>query len=83
MHLIKFDRRISRPMLWPPRSREQVARVAPIPRIKFQCFQTLEEGGYNEHVVATPRKARSAALFDRQTRPSSRKRVNAAQRLSR
>jgi transposase len=43
-------------MLWPPRSREQVARVAPIPRIKFQCFQTLEEGGYNEHVVAIGRK---------------------------
>jgi hypothetical protein len=33
--------------------------------------------------IATPRKARSAALFDRQTRPSSRKRVNTAQRLRR
>ena len=31
----------------------------------------------------TPRNARSAALFVRQTRPSSRKRVNAAQRLKR
>jgi hypothetical protein len=31
--------------------------------------------------TATPRKARSAALLERQTRPSSRRRVNAAQRL--
>jgi len=31
---------------------------------------------------ATPRKARSAALFDKQMRPSSRKRVKAGQRLS-
>ena len=31
---------------------------------------------------AIPRNARSAALFDRHTRPSSRKRVNDAQRLS-
>ena len=31
---------------------------------------------------AMPRSARSAALFDRQMRPSSRKRVKAAQRLS-
>jgi hypothetical protein len=29
-----------------------------------------------------PRNARSAALFDRQIRPSSRKRVKAGQRLS-
>src|SRR6202166_470833 len=31
---------------------------------------------------AIPRNARSAALFDKQMRPSSRKRVNAVQRLS-
>src|SRR4051812_46765896 len=31
---------------------------------------------------AIPRRARSAALFDKQVRPSSRKRVNAVQRLS-
>jgi hypothetical protein len=31
---------------------------------------------------AMPRKARSAALFDRQMRPSSRKRVKAGQRLT-
>src|SRR5204862_3556861 len=31
---------------------------------------------------AMPRTPRSAALFDRQMRPSSRKRVNALQRLS-
>src|SRR4029077_13650524 len=31
---------------------------------------------------AMPRSARSAALFDKQIRPSSRKRVNAGQRLS-
>jgi hypothetical protein len=31
---------------------------------------------------AIPRTPRSAALFHRQTRPSSRKRVNAIQRLS-
>src|ERR1700761_7254984 len=31
---------------------------------------------------AIPRAPRSAALFDRQMRPSSRKRVNAVQRLS-
>src|SRR5438874_9321209 len=31
---------------------------------------------------AMPRSALSAALFDRQIRPSSRKRVNAGQRLS-
>lgn len=28
-----------------PRSWEQVARVGPIPRTNFPCFQTLEEGG--------------------------------------
>ena len=27
------------------RSREQVARVASIPKTRSQCFQTLEEGG--------------------------------------
>jgi hypothetical protein len=37
---------------------------------------------HNERIVATPRSARSAALLVKQTRPSSRKRVNAAQRLS-
>ena len=31
---------------------------------------------------AMPRRPRSAALFDRQTRPSSRKRVKAGQRFS-
>ena len=31
---------------------------------------------------AIPRKARSAALFERQMQPSSRKRVKAGQRLS-
>jgi hypothetical protein len=38
---------------------------------------------HNERIVATPRSARSAALFERQIRPSSRKRVKAGQRLSR
>jgi hypothetical protein len=59
---------------WLRRLREQFARVASMSEIKFQCFQRLEEGGHNERLVAIPRSARSAALFDRQTRPSSRKR---------
>src|SRR5260370_16040515 len=38
--------------------------------------------GATEQPRLMPRTARSAALFDRQMRPSSRKRVNALQRLS-
>ena len=45
-------------------------------------YQRLEEGGHNERLIAMPRNARSAALLVRQMRPSSRKRVKAAQRLS-
>jgi hypothetical protein len=29
----------------------------------FQCLQILEEEGYNERCIATPRRARSAALL--------------------
>jgi excisionase family DNA binding protein len=45
-------------------------------------FTDTDEEGYNERVIAIPRRARSAALFDRQMRPSSRTRVKAGQRLS-
>ena len=48
----------------------------------FQCFQPLENEVHNESPVATPRGPRSAALFDMQTRPSSRNSVKAGQRLS-
>ena len=59
-----------------------MARVTSIRKIKFQCFQILEEKGYNDSSVAMPRRARSAALLVRQTRPSVRKRLKLSQRLS-
>ena len=31
-------------------------RAASLPRINFQCFQTLEEDGHNEHTIALGRK---------------------------
>jgi hypothetical protein len=34
-----------------PHSGEPIARVAPIVKIKFQCFQTLEKEVHNERVV--------------------------------
>jgi len=34
-----------------PHSGEPVARVASIAKIKFQCFQILEEEVHNERVV--------------------------------
>jgi hypothetical protein len=48
-----------------PRSNEKAARVAPVPKIRSQCFQTLEEGVQNKSIIAMPRNA-SAALFDMQ-----------------
>jgi excisionase family DNA binding protein len=39
-----------------PPSRETVARVASISKIKFQCSQILEEGVHNERIVALNRK---------------------------
>ena len=38
--------------------------------------------GHVAEMLAMPRTPRSAALFDKQMRPSSRRRVNAIQRLS-
>ena len=65
-----------------PHSNERAARVGPIPKTRSQCFQTLEKGVQYESVIANPRRARSAALFVRQTLPSSMKRANRSQRLS-
>ena len=48
--------------------------------INFQCFQILEEEVHNDLRVGIPRIARSAALFVRQIRPSSRNPINAGQR---
>ena len=45
-----------------------------------QIIADARAGGHEPQ--AMPRSARSAALFDRQMRPSSRKRVKAGQRLS-
>jgi hypothetical protein len=39
-----------------------------------KCLQTLEEGGYNERLIAMPRSARSAALLVKQMTASLRKR---------
>ena len=38
-------------------------------KTNFQCFQRLEEEGHNERLVAMPRSARSAALFDQADPP--------------
>jgi hypothetical protein len=40
------------------------------------------KGVQNDSAIAIPRRPRSAALFDKQMRPSSRKRVKAGQRFS-
>ena len=49
---------------------------------ELPIFQPLEKEGYNERVIAMPLSPRSAALLERQTRPSSRNRVKDFQRLS-
>ena len=36
-------------------SGEKVAHVASISKIKFQCFQRLEEDGHNERLIAIGR----------------------------
>jgi hypothetical protein len=51
-------------------------------KTNFQCLQALENGVRNECLIARPRSARSAALLVKQMRPSLRKRVKEAQRLS-
>jgi hypothetical protein len=50
-------------------------------KIKFQCFQTLEEEVYNDSFVATARIVRSTVLESISIRPSFRKAVNPAQWL--
>jgi hypothetical protein len=35
-----------------PQPSEEIARVAPIIQINSQCFQALEEGGYNERIIS-------------------------------
>ena len=59
-----------------------MARVTSIRKIKFQCFQILEEEGHNDSPVAGERMTRSAALWERQMRPSPRKRLKDAQRFN-
>ena len=63
----------------PPASGEKVARVASISKIKFQCFQRLEEGWHNEHLIAIGRMLRSTVLKSISMRPSSRKRTSPSQ----
>ena len=40
-----------------PRLDAKASRAASVPRINFQCFQTLEEEGHNERTIALGRKA--------------------------
>jgi hypothetical protein len=56
----------------PSRWREKAARVGSIPKIKSQCFQTIEKEMHNDWVIAAGRMAFSAALFDISNLPSSR-----------
>ena len=57
-----------------------VVRVSSIRKIKYNCFQTLEEEGHNDSVIASPLRLRSAALLVRQILPSVR--AKSLQRLS-
>ena len=57
-----------------------VARVALLTRTRFQCSQTLKEGGYNDTRIAMTRIAFSAVLLSASSRPSVTNRVSAWRR---
>ena len=60
-------------------NRSPVSRRSP--KIKYQCFHRLEEGGHNERLVAMQRTAFSAMLLSASRRASVAKRVSALRRL--
>jgi hypothetical protein len=62
--------------------KRKVARVRLIPKIRSQCFQTLEKEVQNESVIAIGRIARSTTLESISVRPSSTKRQSPSQRES-
>src|SRR5271154_7430487 len=61
----KSEPTICRTNGWRSRLGEQAARVASRPKTNFQCFQRLEQEGYNERRIAMPRKSWLFAGSDR------------------